>query len=198
MPCEETKKFQYEATKSFSGSQDISTISSSHYSNRKAAGHFSMVRFKEECPPHRTDCLLERKSGGDTWAEKKTIWDTAYRLHGKGLDTPYYSYWGWLLWFFGHSVITFLSKIGITSRSLKVASNCLQTPAQNASNWIWSKAKSLPHERNACGTTIPCHYVTSRNGYCKRTISTTKSKRVFKKSQTALKMKMNVLCNLCF
>ena len=30
---------------SFSGSQDISTISSSHYSNRKAAGHCSMVQF---------------------------------------------------------------------------------------------------------------------------------------------------------
>ena len=32
--------------------------------------------------------------------------------------------------FIGHSVISFLSKIGITSRSLKVASNRLQTTAQ--------------------------------------------------------------------
>ena len=34
------------SNESFSGSQDISTISSSYYSNRKAAGHCSMVRFK--------------------------------------------------------------------------------------------------------------------------------------------------------
>ena len=42
--------------------------------------------------------------------------------------------------FLGHSVISFLSKIGITCRSLKVASNHLQTTAQYASIWIWSKA----------------------------------------------------------
>ena len=34
--------------------------------------------------------------------------------------------------FLGHSVISFLSKIGITGRSLKVASNRLQTAAQYA------------------------------------------------------------------
>ena len=33
--------------------------------------------------------------------------------------------------FLGHSVISFLSKIGITGRSLKVASNRLQTAAQH-------------------------------------------------------------------
>ena len=57
--------------------------------------------------------------------------------------------------FIGHSVISFLSKIGITGRSLKVASNLLQTTAQYASSWIWSKARSFQHERNTCGTTFP-------------------------------------------
>ena len=45
--------------------------------------------------------------------------------------------------FLGHSVILFLSKIGITGCSLKVASNCLQATAQHASSWIWSKVKSF-------------------------------------------------------
>ena len=36
--------------------------------------------------------------------------------------------------FLGHSVISFLSKIGITGRSLKVTSNRLQTTAQYASS----------------------------------------------------------------
>ena len=57
--------------------------------------------------------------------------------------------------FIGHSVISFLSKIGITGRSLKVASNRLQTTAQYASSWIWSKARSFQHEGNTCGTTFP-------------------------------------------
>ena len=48
--------------------------------------------------------------------------------------------------FLGHSVISFLSKIGITGRSLKVASNRLQTMAQHASSWIWLKARSFQHE----------------------------------------------------
>ena len=39
--------------------------------------------------------------------------------------------------FLGHSVISFLSKIGITGRSLKVASDRLQTTVQYASSWIW-------------------------------------------------------------
>ena len=38
--------------------------------------------------------------------------------------------------FLGHSVISFLSKIGITGRSLKVASNRLQAAVQYASSWI--------------------------------------------------------------
>ena len=41
--------------------------------------------------------------------------------------------------FLGDSVISFLSKITITGRSLKVASNRLQTTAQYASSWIWLK-----------------------------------------------------------
>ena len=45
--------------------------------------------------------------------------------------------------FIGHSVISFLSKIGITGRSLKVASNRLQTTARYASSWIWSKARKF-------------------------------------------------------
>ena len=57
--------------------------------------------------------------------------------------------------FLGHSVISFLSKIGITRRSLKVASNRLQTTAQHVSSWIWSKARSLQQEWNARGTNIP-------------------------------------------
>ena len=57
--------------------------------------------------------------------------------------------------FLGHSVISFLSKIGITGRNLKVASNRLQTVAQYASSWIRSKAKSFQHEGNTRGTTIP-------------------------------------------
>ena len=103
--CEETKKCQYEATErsewpeSFSGFRDISTISSSHYSNRKAAGHCSMVRFKEECSSYRIDCPLGRKPGGSTRAEEKAIRDTTCQLCGKGLDMPCDSYWGWLSWF---------------------------------------------------------------------------------------------------
>ena len=57
--------------------------------------------------------------------------------------------------FIGHSVISFLSKIGITGRSLKVASNRLQTTAQYESSWIWLKARSFQHEGNTRGTTIP-------------------------------------------
>ena len=45
--------------------------------------------------------------------------------------------------FIGHSVISFLSKIGITGRSLKLASNRLQTTARYASSWIWSKARKF-------------------------------------------------------
>ena len=48
--------------------------------------------------------------------------------------------------FLRHSVISFLSKIGITGSSLKVASNRLQTTAQYASSWIWSKARSFQQE----------------------------------------------------
>ena len=58
--------------------------------------------------------------------------------------------------FLGHSVISFLSKIGITGRSLKVTSNRLQTAVQYASSWIWSKVRSFQHEGNTCETTIFC------------------------------------------
>ena len=129
----------------FRGSQDIFTIFSSHYSNRKEAGHCSMVRFKEECPPHRIDCPLVRKPGGSSRAEEKPI--RALRADcvenvichvipiGVGCRG-----------FLGHSVISSLSKIGFTGRSLKVASNRLQTTAQYAPSWIWSKARSFQHE----------------------------------------------------
>ena len=58
----------------------------------KRSGHCSMVRFNEECPPHRIDCPLGRKPGGRTRAEEKPLRDTACRLRGKGLDMPCDSY----------------------------------------------------------------------------------------------------------
>ena len=45
--------------------------------------------------------------------------------------------------FIEHSVISFLSKIGITGNSLKVASNRLQTTARYASSLVWSKARKF-------------------------------------------------------
>ena len=57
--------------------------------------------------------------------------------------------------FLGHSVISFLSKIGITVCSLKVASNRLQAAAQYASSLIWSKARNFQHEGKTRGTTSP-------------------------------------------
>ena len=90
----------YNGIIAITNSSGDNTISSSHYSNRKAAGHCSMVRFKEEYPPHRIDCPLGRKPGGSTRAEENPLRDTACRLRGKGLDMPCDSYWGWLSWFY--------------------------------------------------------------------------------------------------
>ena len=84
---------------SFNESQDISTIFSSHCSNRKAARHCSMVWFKEECHPHRIHCSLERKPGGGTQVEDELIRETVCWLRGKGFDMLCDSYWGWLSWF---------------------------------------------------------------------------------------------------
>ena len=132
-----------------------STISSSHYSNRKVARHCSMVQFKEESPPHRIDCTLGRKPGGGTRAEEKKYeilhadcMEKEWICHVIPIEVGCYG-------FLGHSVILFLSKIGITGRNLKVTSNHFQTTGQYASSWIWSKAKSLRHKWNVHGTTIP-------------------------------------------
>ena len=83
--------------------------------------------------------------------------------------------WGFL----EHSVISFLSKIGITGRSLKVALNRLQTMALYASSWIWLKAKIFSMNEMHAELPVPCDYVTSRKGYCKCKMTST-VKRVFK------------------
>ena len=80
--------------------------------------------------------------------------------------------------FIGHSVISFVSKIGITGRSLKVASNRLQNGAICIKLDLVESEKvfsmKVIHEESP----FPCDYV--RNGYCKRVItSTAESKRVF-------------------
>ena len=104
MSCEETKSPNMKLLNGASDwkvSANLKTISSSLYSNRITAGHCSMVRFKEECPPHRIDCPLGRKPGRSTRAGKKPIRDTACLLRVKELDMPCDSYWGWLSWFSG-------------------------------------------------------------------------------------------------
>ena len=74
--------------------------------------------------------------------------------------------------FLGHSVISFLSKIGITSRSVKVSSNHLQTTAQYASSWIWF------NEMHA-EPPFPYDYITFKNGYCKCVITSTAESKSF-------------------
>ena len=117
--------------------------------------NFQFTLFKQKSsqtllhgPIQRRVSFLGRKPGGSTRAEEKTLRDSACQLHVILIEVGCRG-------FIGHSVISFLSKIGITGRSLKVASNCLQTAAQYASSWIWSKVRSFQHEGNTRGTTIP-------------------------------------------
>ncbi len=49
----------------------------------------------------------------------------------------------------------YISKLGITGRSLNVALNRLQTAAQYASSWIWSKERNFQHKGNTRRTIIP-------------------------------------------
>ena len=143
-----------------------------------------MVRFKEKCS-HRIDCPLGRKPEGGTRVEEKPIQNTACWLCADCVEK------GWICHgipievgcrgFLGYSVISFLTKIGITGCSLKVAFYRLQTTAQYASRWIWSRAKVFSMNKMHAEPPFPCDYVTSRNNYCKRILtSTAESKRVFK------------------
>ena len=162
MPCGETKKkSQYEATEwswwleSFSESQDISTIFSSHYSNRKAARYHCVVRFKENCPLIELTVPWE-ENREEALEGKKNRYEKLRADCGEK---------GWIYHvipiedacrgFLRHSSISFLSKIGITGRSLKIASYRLQATVQYVSSWIWSRAKSLQHEWNIRETNIP-------------------------------------------
>ena len=157
---------------SFSGSQDISTISSSHYSNRKMAGHCSMVRFKEECPPHRIDCPLGRKPGRSTRAEEKPLRDTPCWLRGKVLDMPCDSYWDWLSWFtrrLGHFV-SFKNRNywPLFKSCLKSSSDCGTICikfgfGQKWEVFIMKKIYAKP--------SFPCDYAI--NAYCRRVITLT-------------------------
>lgn len=51
--------------------------------------------------------------------------------------------------FLGHSVISFLSKIGITGRWLKSVSHHIQATVQHASSWIWSRSKQQANKTRA-------------------------------------------------
>ena len=102
-----------------------------------------MIRFKEKCPPHKIDCPLGRKPE-EAHERKKNRYET---LRADCMEK------GWICHvipievgcggFIGHSVISFLSKIGIPGRRLKFASNRLQNTARYASSWIWSKARKF-------------------------------------------------------
>ena len=146
MPCGETKKIPI-------WSYWMEVVTGKFQQISRYLYNFQFTLFKQKkwpdivawsdskkCPPHRIVCPLERKPGGGTQMEEKPIRDTVCRRHGKGLDMPCDSY---CCGFLGYSVILFLSKIGITSRSLKVALKCLQPTAQYALSWIWLRAKSL-------------------------------------------------------
>ena len=140
-----------------------------------------MIRFKEECPPHKIDCPL-KENRDEAHERKKNRYGT---LCANCMEK------GWICHvipievgsrgFLGHSVISFLSKKkGITGRSLKVVSNRLQTTAQYTSSWIWSNREVFSMNEMYVEPPFLCDYVTSRNGYCKRVITlTTESKCVF-------------------
>ena len=56
----------------------------------------------------------------------------------------------------GHSVISFLSIIGISGSNMKVASNRLQTTTRYASSWIWSKARKFSAWRKYTRNHVSC------------------------------------------
>ena len=137
-----------------------------------------MIRFKEECPPQRIDSPLGRKREGSTRAEENRYETLRADCVEKGWICHVIPIEVGCRGFLGHSVISFLSKIGITGRSLKVASNRLQTAAKYASSWIWSKREVFRMKEIHAEPAFPCDYV--RNGYCKRVITLmAESKRIF-------------------
>ena len=137
-----------------------------------------MVLFKEECPPHRIYSPLGRKPE-EVHERKKNRYET---LRADCKEK------GWICHvihikvscrgFLGHPVISFLLKIRITGRSLKVASNRLQTTAHMHQVGFGWKREVFSMNEIHTEPPFPCDYV--RNGYCKRVItSTAESKRVF-------------------
>ena len=112
---------------------------------------------------------------------------TARRLREKGLDMPCDSYWGWLSWFY-RALSHFVS---FKNRNhWPQFESCLESSSDHGA--ICIKLDLVESEKVFSMKVIqaeppfPCDYV--RNGYCKRVItSTAESKRVFLKSQTALR-----------
>ena len=100
MSCEETKKILIRSYWMELVTGKFQQISRHLYNFQFTLFKQKSVRFKEECPPHRIDCLQGRKPGGSTRVEENPIRDTACRLRGKGLNMPCDSYWGWLSWFY--------------------------------------------------------------------------------------------------
>ena len=114
-----------------------------------------------------------------TRAEEKPLRDTACRLHGKGLDMPCDSYWGWLSWFYR----TLSHFVSFKNRNhWPQFESCLESSSDHGA--ICIKLDLVESEKVFSMKVIhaeppfPCDYV--RNGYCKRVItSTAESKRVF-------------------
>ena len=139
----------------------------------------SIVRFKEECPPHRIDCPLGRKTGGRTRAEEN-CYET---LRADCVEK------GWIChvipievgcrgFFRTHShFVSFKNRTHWPHFE-----SCLKSSSDRGAicNQVGFGRKREIFGMKEIHTEppFPCDYV--RNGYCKRVIiSTAESKRVF-------------------
>ena len=105
-----------------------------------------MVGLKEDCPLIELTVPTE-ENREEAHERKNNRYET---LHADCVEKDWICHVipieGGCRGFLGHSVISFLSKIGIPGSSLKVTSNHLQTTVQYASSMIWSRVRNLQHE----------------------------------------------------
>ena len=124
------------------------------------------------------DCPLVRKLGGRHMNRRKT---NVCRLHGKRLDMPCDSYWGWLSWF--SRMLSHFVSIKNKNHWPQFES-CLILSSDHSAiciklDLVKNKVFSM-YEMHAESSYLG-DYVTSRNGYCKHIMtSMAESKSILK------------------
>ena len=118
-----------------------SSLPTPHRAYPGTTRHCDMVRHSQARHHCGADCTMGGEHGRSLREKETPVRESTHGMRRQRMGVWSDAHRGWLSWLHRRTTTSYLTRLGLTNRARRRATQQLQTAAERASSWIWSKVR---------------------------------------------------------